>query len=885
MLDADSSGSIDYRELNKTLRKDALQAGASGGVSRNRSPLRKRSGTPAKSTSFALGDVDGDGDGQVDSDEMVAALKTALKANATRIIDLFKEWDEDGDGNVSKKEFIKALPHLGIAVDEETASTLFDAFDPDGGGDISYKELSSILHSKDDAALEASIRKASQRSAAMKKQRKPTISKADRQGGAFALRDGKMGKSTQLQGLDIDEDSDVPLAQQLRDALSKNAMRVIDLFREWDEDGDGSVSKKEFRRAMPLIGLDLPRTEIDGVFDTWDPDGSGEIGLDELNKILRRGGEVQLDASQKPGAKGAIGTQSKTRHALRRGGGAKGGGAQQALTRSLADQEGPVDATQLRDILSQNAVRVIDLFKEWDEDGDGTVSKKEFRKAIPALGVQAPRVEIDALFDSFDPDGSGSIEYAEFNKLLRKPTKDVPPEPLWKGPLLGPRSLLFVLAPNSSDKAGFCRRLAQKFGGACLSTEELAKAEVESVSDLGVEIGQACKDGATLPPKLAERLVMQACFKQRGPFVCQDWPRSLKQLQELEAATGRRGALALELKVPGRTVQYIAPAHYAALTHEFEARGKLLQLKAHSDVLSLLRTVEECLVSHRDAGAIRAKEAKAAKLAGEAAQKREARLALEAGSAAMDAARKKHAATEAAMVSLRQREQFTAYQERGALRQQRLQSKQLEVDKLERAFKRQSDPPAAVTFHAIRGPGSHMHQALQLQWGAMQKTAPQLESEGKRAVRAQYTYRGIIPVVGWRKLPTPELTSSRSLPRLPGAKSAGGFARGGSLGTLPPVRKSGTDPTAALGRTLSTDASAAPGKAAPEDSAVVRAEAEAEAGTEGSAGAEAGGSAETQAQAEVEAGAEAGAGEGEQGAEAPRIDVTSAKEEAGESVE
>ena len=30
---------------------------------------------------------------------------------------------------------------------------------------------------------------------------------------------------------------------------------------------------------MPLIGLDLPRKEIDGVFDSWDPDGSGEIGL------------------------------------------------------------------------------------------------------------------------------------------------------------------------------------------------------------------------------------------------------------------------------------------------------------------------------------------------------------------------------------------------------------------------------------------------------------------------------------------------------------------------------------------------------------------------------------------------------------------------------
>ena len=134
---------------------------------------------------------------------------------------------------MSKKEFLKALPQLGIDVDKETASTLFDAFDPDGGGDISYKELSSKLHDKDDAALEASIRKASQRSAALKKQRKTHLSKEERQGGAFALRDGPMGKSTTLQGLDIDEESDVPVAQQLRNALSKNAMRVIDLFREW----------------------------------------------------------------------------------------------------------------------------------------------------------------------------------------------------------------------------------------------------------------------------------------------------------------------------------------------------------------------------------------------------------------------------------------------------------------------------------------------------------------------------------------------------------------------------------------------------------------------------------------------------------------------------
>ena len=39
--------------------------------------------------------------------------------------------------------------------------------------------------------------------------------------------------------------------------------------------------------------------------------------------------------------------------------------------------------------LQQNSVRVIDLFREWDEDADGLVDKKEFRKAIAALGYDA----------------------------------------------------------------------------------------------------------------------------------------------------------------------------------------------------------------------------------------------------------------------------------------------------------------------------------------------------------------------------------------------------------------------------------------------------------------------------------------------------------------
>ena len=90
------------------------------------------------------------------------------------------------------------------------------------------------------------------------------------------------------------------MAGQLRDILSKNAVRVIDLFREWDEDGDGTVSKKEFRKAMKFLGVDASKEELDMLFDTFDPDGGGSIDYNELNKALKR--KVALDPSMQAGA-------------------------------------------------------------------------------------------------------------------------------------------------------------------------------------------------------------------------------------------------------------------------------------------------------------------------------------------------------------------------------------------------------------------------------------------------------------------------------------------------------------------------------------------------------------------------------------------------------
>ena len=73
--------------------------------------------------------------------------------------------------------------------------------------------------------------------------------------------------------------------------------------------------------------------------------------------------------------------------------------------------------------LHQNRHALLDLFNEWDVNGDGAISKKEFRKGIEALNIGAPISEVNALFDSYDADRSGTIELSEMMRKMDQSTR------------------------------------------------------------------------------------------------------------------------------------------------------------------------------------------------------------------------------------------------------------------------------------------------------------------------------------------------------------------------------------------------------------------------------------------------------------------------------
>mmetsp|Transcript_2709 Transcript_2709/g.7146 ORF Transcript_2709/g.7146 Transcript_2709/m.7146 type:complete len:141 (-) Transcript_2709:149-571(-) len=74
----------------------------------------------------------------------------------------------------------------------------------------------------------------------------------------------------------------------------------------------------------------------------------------------------------------------------------------------------------LRDSLVLQANRVMNLFQGWDANGDGIISRDEFRTGVSELGVVAPPAEIEELFGMFDIDNSGQISFRELHTMLRR---------------------------------------------------------------------------------------------------------------------------------------------------------------------------------------------------------------------------------------------------------------------------------------------------------------------------------------------------------------------------------------------------------------------------------------------------------------------------------
>ena len=297
---------------------------------------------------------------------IIQALTETLAVQRARAIDLFREWDDDSDGLISCAEFRRALPMLGVKVNVADVDALFKSFDVDGSGEISYEEMHKMLREKMIHYRGIDIDK-TLKPGAMGKIIAEAKNKIALRGGVLTCDLSQIGQS--LRGRDL-EGADI--VQALTEALAVQHGRVIDLFREWDDDSNGLISRFEFCRALPMLGVKVDIADADAVFKSFDVDSSGEISFEELQGKLRESllssKGIDINDTLKPGAMGKILSEAKNKIALR--GGVLTEGMSTALGSAklqTGDGAQPIPE-QICNALATNMARVIDLFREWDDD-------------------------------------------------------------------------------------------------------------------------------------------------------------------------------------------------------------------------------------------------------------------------------------------------------------------------------------------------------------------------------------------------------------------------------------------------------------------------------------------------------------------------------------
>ena len=222
--------------------------------------------------------------------------------------------------------------------------------------------------------------------------------------------------------------------EDMKKILAGKALKLEQLFKEWDEDGDGTINRKEWQKAMPTIGINHSDEMLNKLFDMFDEDGSGEIDYLELRAALRkptlrRGGESPTPTDDEMEQR-----RQQLKKTASKGGGLGGSGrvsfddsmrSEGGSKMTAAEKKAELEMKNLEDMrkmLASKALKLEQLFKEWDEDGDGQINPKEWRKAMRAVGITHNDYMLNKLFAMFDEDGSGEIDFMELRAALKKPT-------------------------------------------------------------------------------------------------------------------------------------------------------------------------------------------------------------------------------------------------------------------------------------------------------------------------------------------------------------------------------------------------------------------------------------------------------------------------------
>mmetsp|Transcript_42765 Transcript_42765/g.103902 ORF Transcript_42765/g.103902 Transcript_42765/m.103902 type:complete len:643 (-) Transcript_42765:102-2030(-) len=343
----------------------------------------------------------------------IQQLRSALVRNAVRVVDMLKDWDPSGSGVYTRAEFCKAIWRLGSSADKGTIDSLFDAWDFRSSGKLSLRELHQIFHrggqppqprkQKPDAISQAEITPVTADDAGARRSSRLRHTCATRGQGwcdTYMARSRStfldMSREYATGASDLANEGELPSSvRMMADEVVKALLRQLHAA---DSLGNGRLTRTQFCSALMRAGSDSVITEHPTVDGTTSVEVMSEAELNQIFDVFdhRKYGSITINEVE------------EVLHFVVHG---------SRTERSAATNLSPLE--QLRQALDQQPARAIDLFRNWDLDGDGELSKAEFCMGLKQLGMNSSAFG-ESLFDTIDEDASGGISFKKLHRTLRR---------------------------------------------------------------------------------------------------------------------------------------------------------------------------------------------------------------------------------------------------------------------------------------------------------------------------------------------------------------------------------------------------------------------------------------------------------------------------------
>ena len=387
IYDADQSGGIDYKEFSGGVFGKAGQMGGA--------PQPRTGGFGTASSGGGGGSAVGGGAN--DPESLAVKLKDKLSTRGARgIIGLqrqFKIMDDDGSRSLNKYEFSKAMNDFMLGFNQGQVGALFDYFDVDGNGTVSYDEFLRSIRGPMNMARKKIVAQAFKK---LDKDGNGWIDINDVRGVYKADKhpDVKSGKKTEDQVLQEFLET-FETAHAMRNNDAPNYVVTKEEFDEYYNNISATIDDDMYFMTMMNNAWKLTEESRQGQGTKgWSMDSSKPRAKQD-NNIFNR---PVVKSKGPPGA----------------GGGTEGIPQTATEAQILEHVQKKIAARGARGISG-----IGKKFKIADDNGNKSLDKEEFKKAMHDFRIGLHEKQVGIAFDIFDRDGSGEISYDEFLRSIR----------------------------------------------------------------------------------------------------------------------------------------------------------------------------------------------------------------------------------------------------------------------------------------------------------------------------------------------------------------------------------------------------------------------------------------------------------------------------------